>query len=119
MPITFTGKNDEGTIIGHDGGNANTPAGGETTLTAYVYKGKDVRIRVPQAFGKDYNDQHYHYVFKGWATKVVEPTTSTPSSGTTSAGTAQPEQKKPEQTFDINSSDRYKKVNLDLSLIHI
>ncbi|MFW0893867.1 InlB B-repeat-containing protein [Gardnerella sp. Marseille-Q9181] len=113
VPITFTGKNDEGTIIGHDGGNANTPAGGETTLTAYVYKGKDVRIRVPQAFGKDYNDQHYHYVFKGWATKVVEPTTSTPSSGTTSAGTAQPEQKKPEQTFDINSSDRYKKVNLD------
>lgn len=112
-PITFTGKNDEGTIIGHDGGNTNHPAGGTTTLTAYVYKGKDVRIRVPQAFGKDYNDQHYHYVFKGWATKVVEPTTSTPSSGTTSAGTAQPEQKKPEQTFDINSSDRYKKVNLD------
>lgn len=53
-PITFTGKNDEGTIVGHDGDNANHPAGGETTLTAYVYKGKEVRIRVPQAFGKDH-----------------------------------------------------------------
>lgn len=98
VPITFTGKNDEGTIIGHDGGNANTPAGGETTLTAYVYKGKEVRIRVPQSFGKDYSDKHYHYVFKGWATKVVEPTAENP---------------KPEQKFDINSSDRYENVNLD------
>lgn len=96
-PITFTGKNDEGTIIGHDGDNANHPAGEKTTLTAYVYKGKEVRIRVPQAFGNDYSDQHYHYVFKGWATNVVKPTA---------------ENSKQEQTFDINSSDRYKKVNL-------
>ncbi|RIY26418.1 hypothetical protein CJI51_03300, partial [Bifidobacteriaceae bacterium WP021] len=96
-PITFTGKNDEGTIIGHDGDNANHPAGEKTTLTAYVYKGKEVRIRVPQAFGNDYSDQHYHYVFKGWATNVVKPTAENP---------------KQEQTFDINSSDRYKKVNL-------
>ncbi|MFU0515671.1 InlB B-repeat-containing protein [Gardnerella vaginalis] len=98
VPITFTGKNDEGTIIGHDGDNTNHPAGGETTLTAYVYKGKEVRIRVPQSFGKDYSDKHYHYVFKGWATKVVEPTAENP---------------KPEQKFDINSSDRYENVNLD------
>lgn len=96
-PITFTGKNDEGTIIGHDGDNANHPAGEKTTLTAYVYKGKEVRIRVPQAFGNDYSDQHYHDVFKGWATNVVKPTAENP---------------KQEQTFDINSSDRYKKVNL-------
>lgn len=96
-PITFTSKNDEGTIIGHDGDNANHPAGEKTTLTAYVYKGKEVRIRVPQAFGNDYSDQHYHYVFKGWATNVVKPTAENP---------------KQEQTFDINSSDRYKKVNL-------
>lgn len=96
-PITFSGKNDEGTIIGHDGDNANHPAGEKTTLTAYVYKGKEVRIRVPQAFGNDYSDQHYHYVFKGWATNVVKPTAENP---------------KQEQTFDINSSDRYKKVNL-------
>ncbi|WP_019261636.1 InlB B-repeat-containing protein [Gardnerella vaginalis] len=98
VPIKFTGKNDEGKLIGHDSDNTDTPAGATTTLTAYVYKGKDVRIRVPQAFGNDYSNQHYHYVFKGWATKVVEPTA---------------EQPKPEQKFDINSSDRYENVNLD------
>lgn len=97
VPIKFTGSNDEGKLIGHDSDNADTSAGGITTLTAYVYKGKEVRIRVPQAFGNDYSDQHYHYVFKGWATNVVKPTAENP---------------KQEQTFDINSSDRYKKVNL-------
>ncbi len=122
VPIKFTGKNKEGKLIGHDSDNADTSTGEKTTLTAYVYKGKDVRIRVPQAFGNDYSDQHYHYVFKGWATKVVEPTTGTTSAGTSSAGTSssgttkpdatKPEEKKQEQTFDINSSDRYKKVNL-------
>ena len=118
VPIKFTGKNDEGKLIGHDSDNTDTPVGATTTLTAYVYKGKDVRIRVPQAFGNDYSNQHYHYVFKGWATKVVEPTPSTPSSGTPSSGTTKPdatkpEEKKQEQTFDINSSDRYKNVKLD------
>ena len=97
VPITFTGKNDEGTIIGHDTTGTTPSTDVTTTLTAYVYKGKDVRIRVPQAFGKDYNGQHYHYVFKGWATKVVEPTTENPN---------------PEQKFDINSSDRYTDANL-------
>ena len=123
VPINFIGKNKEGKLIGHDSDNTDTSTGKETTLTAYVYKGKDVRIRVPQAFGNDYSDQHYHYVFKGWATKVVEPTTdtpstgnpsaSTPSSGTTEPDATKPEEKKPEQTFDINSSDRYKNVKLD------
>ena len=113
VPINFIGKNKEGKLIGHDSDNADTSTGEETTLTAYVYKGKDVRIRVPQAFGNDYSDQHYHYVFKGWATKVVEPTPSTPSSGTTEPDATKPEEKKPEQTFDINSSDRYKNVKLD------
>lgn len=97
VPIKFTGSNYEGKLIGHDSDNTDTPAGGITTLTAYAYKGKEVRIRVPQAFGNDYSDQHYHYVFKGWATNVVKPTAENP---------------KEEQTFDINSSDRYKKVNL-------
>lgn len=96
-PITFTGKNDEGTIVGHDGDNANHPAGGETTLTAYVYKGKEVRIRVPQAFGKDHGKDNYYYVFKGWATEVVKPTAETP---------------KPEQKFDIDSESRYKDITV-------
>ncbi|MFU0513177.1 InlB B-repeat-containing protein [Gardnerella greenwoodii] len=97
VPITFTGKNDEGTIIGHDTTGTTPSTDVTTTLTAYVYKGKDVRIRVPQAFGKDHSDNKYHYVFKGWATKVVEPTTENPN---------------PEQKFDINSSDRYTDANL-------
>ncbi|RIY18164.1 hypothetical protein CJI57_01765, partial [Bifidobacteriaceae bacterium WP012] len=56
-----------------------------------------VRIRVPQAFGKDHSRDKYHYVFKGWTTKVVEPTVENPN---------------PEQKFDINSSDRYADANL-------
>ena len=96
-PITFTGKNDEGTIIGHDTPGTTPSTGGTTTLTAYVYKGKDVRIRVPQAFGMDHSENNYHYVFKGWATKVVEPTTENPN---------------PEQTYDIDSEGRYKDVNV-------
>ncbi|EPI40845.1 InlB B-repeat-containing protein, partial [Gardnerella vaginalis] len=95
-PITFTGKNDEGTIIGHD--TTGTPStSGTATLTAYVYKGKKVKIRVPQAFGEDHSENNYHYVFKGWATKVVKPTAANPN---------------PEQKFDINSSDRYTDANL-------
>lgn len=96
-PITFTGSNDEGTIIGHDTTGTTPSTGGTTTLTAYVYKGKDVRIRVPQAFGRDHSRDNYHYVFKGWATKVVKPTAANPN---------------PEQKFDINSSDRYTDANL-------
>ena len=96
-PITFTGKNDEGTIIGHDTTGTTPSTDVTTTLTAYVYKGKQVRIRVPQAFGMDHSENNYHYVFKGWATKVVEPTTENPN---------------PEQKFDINSSDRYADANL-------
>ena len=97
VPITFTGKNDEGTIIGHDTTGTTPSTDVTTTLTAYVYKGKQVRIRVPQAFGKDHSENNYHYVFKGWATKVVKPTTENPN---------------PEQKFDINSSDRYTDANL-------
>lgn len=98
-PITFTGKNDEGTIIGHDTPGTTPSTGGTTTLTAYVYKGKNVRIRVPQAFGKDHSENNYHYVFKGWTTKVVEPTTENP---------------KPEQKYDIDSEGRYKDVNVNV-----
>ncbi|MFU0480952.1 InlB B-repeat-containing protein [Gardnerella vaginalis] len=96
-PITFTGKNDEGTIIGHDTPGTTPSTGGTTTLTAYVYKGKYVRIRVPQAFGMDHSKDNYHYVFKGWATKVVEPTVENPN---------------PEQKYDIDSEGRYKDVNV-------
>ena len=88
VPIKFTGSNDKGKLIGHDSDNADTP-GGTTTLTAYAYKGKEVRVRVPQAFGKDYSDQHYHYVFKGWTTG----TQTDPSKIS---------------TYDIKSEDRYK-----------
>lgn len=95
VPITFTGKNDEGTIIGHDGGNANTPAGGETTLTAYVYKGKEVRIRVPQAFGMDHGKDNYHYVFKGWTTRAeTDPAKIT--------------------EYDIDSESRYKDITVNV-----
>lgn len=88
VPIKFTGSNDKGKLIGHDSDNADTP-GGTTTLTAYAYKGKEVRIRVPQAFGKDYSDQHYHYVFKGWTTSTeTDPAKIT--------------------NYDIKSEDRYK-----------
>ena len=93
VPIKFTGSNDKGKLIGHDSDNADTP-GGTTTLTAYAYKGKEVRIRVPQAFGKDYSDQHYHYVFKGW--------------------TAGPETDPAKITkYDIKSEDRYKADTFD------
>ncbi|RFT25724.1 hypothetical protein CG392_05665, partial [Gardnerella vaginalis] len=88
VPIKFTGSNDKGKLIGHDSDNADTP-GGTTTLTAYAYKGKEVRIRVPQAFGKDYSDQHYHYVFKGWTTGTqTDPANIT--------------------NYDVKSEDRYK-----------
>lgn len=88
VPIKFTGSNDKGKLIGHDSDNADTP-GGTTTLTAYAYKGKEVRVRVPQAFGKDYSDQHYHYVFKGWTTGTeTDPAKIT--------------------NYDIKSEDRYK-----------
>ncbi|MFU0614665.1 InlB B-repeat-containing protein [Gardnerella vaginalis] len=94
-PITFTGKNDEGTIIGHDGGNTNHPAGGTTTLTAYVYKGKDVRIRVPQAFGMDHGKDNYHYVFKGWTTRAeTDPAKIT--------------------EYDIDSESRYKDITVNV-----
>lgn len=88
VPIKFTGSNDKGKLIGHDSDNADTP-GGTTTLTAYAYKGKEVRIRVPQAFGKDYSDQHYHYVFKGWTIGTeTDPANIT--------------------NYDVKSEDRYK-----------
>ena len=98
-PITFTGKNDEGTIVGHDTTSTTPAAGGTTTLTAYVYKGKNVRIRVPRAFGKDHGQDNYYYVFKGWATEVVKPTTENPN---------------PEQKFDIDSESRYKDITVNV-----
>lgn len=89
VPIKFTGSNDKGKLIGHDSDNADTP-GGTTTLTAYAYKGKEVRIRVPQAFGKEYEYDHYHYVFKGWTTGTqTDPAKIS--------------------NYDIKSEDRYKK----------
>ena len=92
-PITFTGKNDEGTIIGHDTTGTTPSTGGTTTLTAYVYKGKDVRIRVPQAFGMDHGKDNYHYVFKGWTTGTeTDPAKIT--------------------EYAIDSESRYKDVNV-------
>ncbi|MFU0464983.1 InlB B-repeat-containing protein [Gardnerella vaginalis] len=86
VPITFTGDWQQGRILGHDGETSeNNPA-----LVAYVYKGKkDISVRVPQAFGKEYEDDHYHYVFKGWTTSTeTDPAKIT--------------------NYDIKSEDRYK-----------
>ena len=93
-PITFTGKNDEGTIIGHDTTGTTPSTDVTTTLTAYVYKGKQVRIRVPQAFGKDHSENNYHYVFKGW----TAGTETNPAKIT---------------NYDIDSEGRYKDVKVD------
>lgn len=86
VKVTFTGDLQQGRILGHDGEtSANSPS-----LVAYVYKGKkDISVRVPQAFGKEYEDDHYHYVFKGWTTGTeTDPANIT--------------------NYDIKSEDRYK-----------
>ena len=94
-PITFTGSNDEGTIIGHDTTDTTHPAGGTTTLTAYVYKDKDVRVNVPQAFGMDHSKDNYHYVFKGWTTSAeTDPAKIT--------------------KYDIDSESRYKDITVNV-----
>ena len=87
VKVTFTGDSKQGKILGHDGETSkNNPV-----LVAYVYKGKkDISVRVPQAFGKEYEDDHYHYVFKGWTTSTeTDPAKIT--------------------NYDIKSEDRYKK----------
>lgn len=87
VKVTFTGDWQQGRILGHDGETSkNNPA-----LVAYVYKGKkDISVRVPQAFGKEYEDDHYHYVFKGWTTGTqTDPAKIS--------------------NYDIKSEDRYKK----------
>lgn len=86
VKVTFTGDLQQGRILGHDGEtSANSPS-----LVAYVYKGKkDISVRVPQAFGEEYEDDHYHYVFKGWTTGTeTDPANIT--------------------NYDIKSEDRYK-----------
>lgn len=86
VKVTFTGDLQQGRILGHDGETSAS----KPSLFAYVYKGKkDISVRVPQAFGKDYSDQHYHYVFKGWtAGTETDPAKIT--------------------KYDIKSEDRYK-----------
>lgn len=86
VKVTFTGDSTQGRILGHDGETSAS----KPSLFAYVYKGKkDISVRVPQAFGKDYSDQHYHYVFKGWTTGTeTDPAKIT--------------------NYDIKSEDRYK-----------
>ena len=91
VKVTFTGDWQQGRILGHDGETSkNNPA-----LVAYVYKGKkDISVRVPQAFGKEYEDDHYHYVFKGWTTgPETDPAKIT--------------------KYDIKSEDRYKADTFD------
>ncbi len=100
VKVTFTGDSTQGRILGHDGEtSASNPS-----LVAYVYKGKkDISVRVPQAFGKDHSKDNYHFVFKGWATKLVKPTAKQP---------------KPEQKIVIKSSDRYADVNTQNSVTY-
>nr|WP_217430097.1 InlB B-repeat-containing protein [Gardnerella vaginalis] len=87
VKVTFTGDLQQGRILGHDGETSAS----KPSLFAYVYKGKkDISVRVPQAFGKEYEDDHYHYVFKGWTTGTeTDPANIT--------------------NYDIKSEDRYKK----------
>lgn len=86
VKVTFTGDLQQGRILGHDGETSAS----KPSLFAYVYKGKkDISVRVPQAFGKEYEDDHYHYVFKGWTTSTeTDPAKIT--------------------NYDIKSEDRYK-----------
>lgn len=86
VKVTFTGDSTQGRILGHDGETSAS----KPSLFAYVYKGKkDISVRVPQAFGKDYSDQHYHYVFKGWTIGTeTDPANIT--------------------NYDVKSEDRYK-----------
>lgn len=86
VKVTFTGDLQQGRILGHDGETSES----KPSLVAYVYKGKnDISVRVPQAFGKEYEDDHYHYVFKGWTTGTeTDPAKIT--------------------NYDIKSEDRYK-----------
>lgn len=86
VKVTFTGDSKQGKILGHDGETSAS----KPSLFAYVYKGKkDISVRVPQAFGKEYEDDHYHYVFKGWTTSTeTDPAKIT--------------------NYDIKSEDRYK-----------
>lgn len=87
VKVTFTGDSKQGKILGHDGETSAS----KPSLFAYVYKDKkDISVRVPQAFGKEYEDDHYHYVFKGWTTGTeTDPANIT--------------------NYDIKSEDRYKK----------
>lgn len=87
VKVTFTGALQQGRILGHDGETSAS----KPSLFAYVYKGKkDISVRVPQAFGKEYEEDHYHYVFKGWTTGTqTDPAKIT--------------------NYDIKSEDRYKK----------
>ena len=87
VKVTFTGDLQQGRILGHDGETSAS----KPSLFAYVYKGKkDISVRVPQAFGKEYEDDHYHYVFKGWTTGTETDTANITN-------------------YDIKSEDRYKK----------
>lgn len=86
VKVTFTGDSQHGRILGHDGETSES----KPSLVAYVYKGKkDISVRVPQAFGKEYEKDNYHYVFKGWTTSTeTDPAKIT--------------------NYDIKSEDRYK-----------
>lgn len=86
VPLTFTSKTDEGTIVGGDRPYKN---GDSDAITAWVYKGADQRIRVPLAFGKDHSDKNYNYVFKGW--KLVSPDGQVPGGQGDSAPDISPE----------------------------
>ena len=86
VKVTFTGDSQHGRILGHDGETSES----KPSLVAYVYKGKkDISVRVPQAFGKEYEKDNYHYVFKGWTTSAeTDPAKIS--------------------NYDIKSEDRYK-----------
>lgn len=96
VKVTFTGDSQQGRILGHDGETSVS----NPSLFAYVYKGKkDISVRVPQAFGNDYSDQNYHYVFKGWTTKTETDPAKI-------------------HNYDIKSEDRYKTDTFNNDVIY-
>ena len=66
---TFKSRTTNGLMTGRE---TTQTAGDYDTLGAYVYSGSEEHpqtaytLDVPLAMGKDYNDNGYHFVFRGW-----------------------------------------------------
>ena len=67
--ITFKSNDQQGALIGADNAATDTTAHTQT-LETYVYTGTgapaNYKLDMPSALGKDYENEGYHYVFRGW-----------------------------------------------------